>query len=162
MVIVDRPMAGISEAALERFLARAKSAAGLRGSVSVLITSSRELRSLNQRFRRKNRTTDVLSFPPLMTNHDFAGDVAISLDIAAENARLLGHTTADEVKILMLHGVLHLAGYDHETDGGQMKRKENRLRKKLGLPSGLIERSEGPSVKARTKKRIRRRSRGVR
>ena len=162
MVILDSPMAELSEAALTRFLARAKSAAGLRGSVSVLITSSRELRSLNQRFRRKNRTTDVLSFPPLVTNHDFAGDVAISLEIAAENARLLGHTTVDELKILILHGVLHLAGYDHETDGGQMKRRESRLRKKLGLPSGLIERSEDPAVNARRKNRTRRRSRSVR
>jgi probable rRNA maturation factor len=72
---------------------------------------------------------------------EFAGDVAISAEIAARNARRLGHTVADEVRILTLHGVLHLAGYDHERDDGQMERKEQRLRKSLGLPVGLIERT---------------------
>ena len=72
-----------------------------------------------------------------------AGDIAISADIATQNARQLGHAPALEIKILALHGVLHLAGYDHETDHGEMARKEISLRKALGLPSGLIERN-GP------------------
>ena len=70
-----------------------------------------------------------------------AGDIAISAEIAAQNARHLGHSAAQEIKILVLHGILHLAGYDHESDRGTMARKEVRLRKSLGLPSGLIERS---------------------
>jgi probable rRNA maturation factor len=84
----------------------------------------------------------VLSFPAIPgLMEDFAGDVAISAEIAARNARRLGHTAAEEIRILTLHGLLHLAGYDHERDGGEMERKEARLRKSLGLPVGLIERS---------------------
>ena len=109
----------------------------------VLVTSSHELRILNSRFRGEDKTTDVLSFPPIFgLVADFAGDVAISAEIAGQNARCLGHSVADEIKILVLHGVLHLAGYDHERDGGAMARKEMLLRRKLGLPLGLIERGE--------------------
>jgi len=115
----------------------------LQGEVNVLVTSSQELRQLNRRFRGKNQPTDVLSFPAISGMRDaFTGDVAISADIAAKNARLLGHSTAEEIKILSLHGLLHLAGYDHERDHGEMARKEKRLRRLLGLPQGLIERSE--------------------
>jgi probable rRNA maturation factor len=71
----------------------------------------------------------------------FAGDVAISAEIARQNARRLGHTAGEEIRILVLHGMLHLAGYDHELDTGEMQREEARLRKSLGLPVGLIERS---------------------
>jgi probable rRNA maturation factor len=71
----------------------------------------------------------------------FAGDIAISADIAAENAKQLRHSAAEEVKILALHGVLHLAGYDHERDNGKMAHREEQLRKSLGLPLGLIERN---------------------
>jgi probable rRNA maturation factor len=82
----------------------------------------------------------------------FAGEVAISAEIAARNARRLGHTVGAEIKILTLHAVLHLAGYDHEHDKGEMEREEKRLRKALGLPVGLIERS-GRSSKAKSAKR---------
>ncbi|HYN15247.1 MAG TPA: rRNA maturation RNase YbeY, partial [Terriglobales bacterium] len=71
------------------------------------------------------------------------GDIAISAEFGARNARRLGHSPADELKILILHGLLHLAGYDHETDGGAMARKEARLRRALGLPTALIERTTG-------------------
>jgi probable rRNA maturation factor len=125
---------------LSRFVARASRAARLQGTVNVLVTTSQELRALNRRFRKKDRTTDVLSFPP-MCDQGFAGDIAISADIAARNAKLLGHSAAEEVKILVLHGTLHLAGYDHESDKGEMARVERRLRKILALPSGLIERN---------------------
>jgi probable rRNA maturation factor len=101
-------------------------------SVACLIASDAELQKLNQEFRGKNYATDVLSFPP--------GDIAISFDRAAAQAAELGHGVEDELRILLLHGVLHLAGMDHETDGGVMKRTEARWRKRLGLPSGLIER----------------------
>jgi probable rRNA maturation factor len=114
----------------------------LRGAVSVLVTSSRELQQLNRRFRGKNTPTDVLSFPAIPgLMQAFAGDIAISAEIAARNARQLGHTAAEEIRVLTLHAVLHLAGYDHELDDGEMQRKEAHLRKSLGLPVGLIERN---------------------
>jgi probable rRNA maturation factor len=142
MFILHKPVAGESDESLTRFLARAKRAVGLRGAVTVLITTSRELQTLNRRFCRKDTPTDVLSFPSdMVATRHFAGDVAISAEIAARNARRLGHSTADEVKILTLHGLLHLAGYDHESDRGQMARREQLLRKKLALPVALIERS---------------------
>lgn len=140
MVILRKRVAGLSEPALSRFITRASKAVHLRGALNVLVTSSQELRALNRRFRKKDKTTDVLSFPP-MFDEGFAGDIAISADIAARNAKQLGHAAADEVKILVLHGVLHLAGYDHESDGGKMARVERRLRKTLALPLGLIERT---------------------
>jgi len=143
MIILQKRIAGLNEDSLDRFVTRAKRAAGLRGAVTVLVTTSRELRRLNLRFRGKDKPTDVLSFPaPMISPARFAGDVAISGDIAAQNARRLGHSAAEEVKILALHGVLHLAGYDHEADNGLMARREARMRKQLGLPDALIERSE--------------------
>ena len=152
MVIVQKPVAQLSEAALERFLLRAKRVAGLRGVVNVLLTSSVELQALNKRFRGKDRPTDVLSFPPLIQHARFVGDVAISVDIAKQNAERLGHPAADEIRVLVLHGVLHLAGYDHETDNGAMQAKEMLLRKKLRLPVGLIERVPGKATLASAKK----------
>lgn len=141
MVIIKERVAGLSEVALAKFVTRARRVAGLRGAVSLLVTNSRELRKLNYRFRGKNKPTDVLSFPAIpRLMQGFAGDVAISAEIAAGNARRLGHTTSEEIRILALHGLLHLAGYDHERDGGEMERKEAHSRKSLGLPVGLIER----------------------
>jgi probable rRNA maturation factor len=101
--------------------------------VTCLITSDAELQKLNQKFRAKDHPTDVLSFPP--------DDIAISIDRAAAQAAELGHRVEDELRILMLHGLLHLSGMDHETDRGAMRRTEARWRKRLGLPSGLIERA---------------------
>ena len=145
MVIVRKRVAGLSEIALARFVTRARRAARLHGAVNVLLTSNRELRALNGRFRGKDRPTDVLSFPPLFgLVKTFAGDVAISAEMAAQNARLLAHSPAEEVKILALHGMLHLAGYDHERDHGEMTRIEERLRRSLRLPGGLIDRSLEP------------------
>jgi probable rRNA maturation factor len=100
------------------------------------------MKSLNRRFRGKDKPTDVLSFPAEPgAQKQFAGDIAISAEIASQNARALGHSPADEVKILVLHGVLHLRGYDHECDNRQMARREKQLRAKLHLPIGLIERA---------------------
>ena len=142
MVILRKRVAGLSDAALAKFVRRAGHIVRLRGAVNVLVTSNRELRGLNHRFRGKDKPTDVLSFPPVLGLRDgFAGDVAISAEMAAQNARQLGHSAAEEIKILALHGLLHLAGYDHERDHGEMARKEQRLRRLLGLPVGLIERS---------------------
>lgn len=115
------------------------------GTVNVLVTNSSELRSLNRQFLGKDKPTDVLSFPSALVKRSkrrVAGDVAISADIARENARRLGHAVADEVKILALHGILHLAGFDHERDNGEMARKESWLRRQLKLEAGLIERAQ--------------------
>jgi probable rRNA maturation factor len=134
----------------------------LRGTVNLLITNSSELRSLNSRFRGKNKPTDVLSFPAsiLVPTHakQVAGDLAISADIARENARRLGHSLAAEIKILALHGILHLAGFDHEQDNGEMAHKETRLRQQLKLESGLIERTQLPASRSSDSQRPERRS----
>jgi probable rRNA maturation factor len=117
--------------------------------VNVLLTSSTEMRRLNRQFRHKDKATDVLSFPSLeavRTSPRAAGELAISLDIARENAIRLGHSLAEEVKVLVLHGILHLAGFDHERDNGEMAREELRLRKKLKLNVSLIERSSSQSA----------------
>lgn len=144
LVILRKRIAGLSRSTLERFVLRARQAVGLAETVNVLVTNSPELRSLNRRFRGRDKATDVLSFPspPVArrTAKCVAGDVAISADIARENARRLGHSVADELKILVLHGILHLAGFDHEHDNGEMARKESRLRRQLKLEAGLIER----------------------
>ena len=102
------------------------------------------MRSLNSQFRGKNKPTDVLSFPAVLgrRNHTrLAGELAISAEIAVQNAAALGHSPAAEVKVLVLHGILHLAGYDHEGDNGSMARKEAKLRRALNLPVALIERT---------------------
>src|SRR5271157_5481391 len=142
LVIFQKRVADLTDLALARFLARARSAAGLKRKVNVLLTSSSEMKTLNRRFRGKDKPTDVLSFPAEPdAQNQFAGEIAISAEIATKNARALGHSPADEVKILVLHGVLHLRGYDHECDNGEMARREKQLRAKLHLPLGLIERT---------------------
>jgi len=144
VVIFRKRIAGLSASTLERFVLRARRAVRLRDPVNVLLTSSSELRSLNRRFRGADKPTDVLSFPSPPSEGSkaraSAGEVAISADIARENARRLEHSVADEVRILVLHGILHLAGFDHEHDNGEMARKESRLRQQLKLEAGLIER----------------------
>lgn len=140
-IILKRRVPQVSERALEKFAARASKASGLRGRITVLVTANREIRALNSQFRNKKQATDVLAFPAPVFSDAFAGDIAISLDIAARNARALGHSVSDEIRILILHGILHLAGYDHEGDRGEMADKELRLRRSLGLPVSLIERA---------------------
>lgn len=144
MVIVRKKVAGLTTETLERFVLRARRAIGLRSSVNVLVTSSNELRAMNRSFRGKDKPTDVLSFPSSTSGQPsgLAGDVAISADIASKNAARFGHSAAVEVKILTLHGLLHLAGFDHEKDNGEMERKENELRLQLRLEPGLIERTK--------------------
>jgi probable rRNA maturation factor len=149
VVVLKKRVAGLSETALVRFVARARQAVGLKGAVDILVTSDTELRSLNRRFREQDKTTDVLSFPGEPgTAKDFAGDIAISAEIASRNASELGHPLASEIKILILHGLLHLGGYDHEQDQGQMAAIEQRLRRKLRLPIGLIERTNSHGRKS--------------
>ena len=137
MVIVEAKTGDVSPKALERFVAVVRRETRLKGDVNVLLTGDRKMRELNRRFRRKDKTTDVLSFPSLE-----GGDIAISVPLAKQNARSLGHDVGDELKILILHGALHLKGHDHESDNGSMARLEQRLRKKLALPLSLTERAE--------------------
>jgi len=125
---------------IDTFLRVAQRAVGIRGQVNVLITSDDKMRRLNRDFRGKDQVTDVLSFPAAR-NGKIAGDIAICRDIARQNARTLGHSLNTEVKILLLHGLLHLAGHDHESDNGEMAALERKLRAKLKLPTGLIERA---------------------
>ncbi len=107
-----------------------------------LLTNDRELARLNLQFLGKDYPADVLSFPVEGAGQPLEplGDLAISVERAAEQARQHGHSVEDEIAILMLHGTLHLLGMDHETDRGKMRRAETAWRRKLGLPSGLIER----------------------
>jgi probable rRNA maturation factor len=141
MVIFEPGISGASTrslntAQLQRFARRAQTLARVKGEVDILISSNKRLRDLNRRFRRKDKATDVLSFP-----RPSGGDIAISAQIALENAQRYGHTLASELKILVLHGMLHLAGYDHESDNGRMAGAENRLRSQLKLPASLIDRT---------------------
>ena len=106
--------------------------------MEILITGNRRIRELNRRFRGKDKSTDVLSFP-----RSGGGDIAISAEMAATNAERYGHAVADELKVLILHGILHLAGYNHERDNGEMAAREAAMRRQLGLPGSLIERAEG-------------------
>jgi probable rRNA maturation factor len=144
VVILEKQIPGLSEHALARFVLRARRAAGLKGKANVLVSSSASVRLLNSRFRHQNKATDVLSFPSpgleSSKQRRLAGDIAISAQIAVRNAARLGHSAAQEIKILALHGILHLAGFDHERDNGRMARKEVQLRRTLGLPISLIER----------------------
>src|SRR3984885_4107261 len=104
-----------------------------------LITSDVELRRLNREFRQQDYATDVLSFPSRQTL-GFLGDIAISFQHARRQAEEYKHTVGKEIEILMLHGVLHLLGMDHEKDGGRMARAENKWRTAFGLPQGLMQR----------------------
>jgi probable rRNA maturation factor len=106
---------------------------------SCLITDDHELRRLNRQFLGRDYATDVLSFPS--TSQTELGDIAISVNRATEQAARFGHTPDEEIGILMLHGLLHLLGMDHEKDKGAMQRAEKFWRSHLGLPKSLLERS---------------------
>jgi probable rRNA maturation factor len=126
---------------LREFRARLMKSITRGRAISCLLTGDAEMRRLNKQFRGRNAATDVLSFPA-GGQDGFAGDLAISLDRAKLQAREHGHSLATEVRILMLHGALHLAGMDHESDSGEMAQAELRWRRRLNLPCGLIERVE--------------------
>lgn len=145
LVILQKRIVSLTRPNLEAFVWRVRRALKLRGLVNVLVTNSAEVRTLNRRFRGKNQTTDVLSFPMLplgKCRRNLAGDIAISGEVAAQNAARLGHSPAVEVKILTLHGILHLAGFDHESDSGEMARVELIMRRRFRLPTALIERTD--------------------
>ncbi len=146
-----------SKRTLGRYLSDAQAAVGLLGQVTVLLTTDATIRDLNRRFRGKDKATDVLSFPakPLQNTKPaerVAGDVAISVETARKQAAEQGHALGIELRVLILHGLLHLAGYDHEADAGRMQRRERQLRAKLELPQGLIERVSVKRTKTRRRK----------
>jgi len=122
---------------MARFARRLESELTRGRAFDCLVTGDAELRKLNREFRGKDYASDVLSFPRV---GDGLGDIAISLARARSQARQFGHATEMEIRILMLHGVLHLMGFDHEIDAGRMALMEKRWRVRLGLPNGLIER----------------------
>jgi probable rRNA maturation factor len=147
LITFRRPPATLKRSSVQKF-ARVLRDQVARGRVfHCLVTGDTELRALNLRFRGKDAVTDVLSFPagpagPHGAGGSLAiGDIAVSLGRARAQARERGHSIESEVSILMLHGILHLLGMDHETDAGRMARAELRWRRKLGLPAGLIERT---------------------
>lgn len=141
MLLLAHKPDDVNERALALFAGKAQRSVGLSGVVDIRITTSGELRELNRKYRHKDEVTDVLSFELRSARGKTIGDVAISAEIAAANAAQLGHSTETELKILILHGLLHLAGYDHENDNGEMRAKESELRLQLKLPVGLIERA---------------------
>jgi probable rRNA maturation factor len=117
-----------------------------RGTLSIALVSDREIQTLNRRFRGFDHATDVLSFPvrpipPAQPTEPFLGEIAIARGIARRQASEAGHSEATEWRVLALHGLLHLLGYDHEHDDGRMQRVERKLRRKGGLREGLIDRS---------------------
>lgn len=133
-----RPAADLRPRALAAFARKLTRDVARGRRFDCLVTGDAELRRLNRDFRGKDYATDVLSFPG---QDGHLGDLAISAARARAQAREFGHTTEDEIGILMLHGVLHLLGHDHENDNGRMARLEARWRRALGLPTGLIERA---------------------
>jgi probable rRNA maturation factor len=163
VLVADERGRPVRAPALTRWLAQVAPARA-RGTVHVALVSDRRVRALNRRYLRTDRATDVLSFPaqtppsrerspalrrrtPPSTSSGSAavaalvGDIVIARGVARRQARAAGHSEAVELRLLALHGLLHLLGYDHETDGGRMQRLERRLRRKGGLREGLIERS---------------------
>ena len=109
-----------------------------RGGVTVAIVPDARVHALNRQYRKKDTATDVLSFPA--GERGYLGDVVIAAGVAKRQAREAGHSLQTELRVLALHGLLHLLGYDHEADSGRMARMERRLRAKGGLREGLIER----------------------
>ena len=151
--IADTPGRGFRLARLSSWLEQVAPARA-RGVVCVALVSDRRVRALNRAYRRKDYATDVLSFPnktappfvpavsPVSSVVErFLGDIVIARGVARRQAREAGHSERTELRVLALHGLLHLLGYDHEQDDGRMLRIERRLRRKGGLHEGLIERA---------------------
>lgn len=141
LIFRDVP-ARVRRTPLKDFAARLQNGVARGAGFECLITGDRELRRLNGEFRRKDYATDVLSFPAAGPD-GYLGEIAVSWQRAREQGAEHGHSTEDEIKILMLHGLLHLLGHDHERDGGRMARLERAWRRKLHLSRGLIERNRG-------------------
>jgi probable rRNA maturation factor len=152
MILNRQRSVRLSTRALESFLLRVRRELDLKQvQVTVCLVSDAEIAGMNQSFRKKHGPTDVLSFPavnlrpptrsrrlpdssaPSLDRHAFLGDIAIAPAVAKRNAKNYGRTLPAELKVLILHGVLHLLGFDHEADRGEMDRTEKKLRRRLGL-----------------------------
>jgi len=134
-----RRLSGPDVSGLGPWLSRA-APSGTHGRVTIALVTDAVMRRLNRQYRGADTATDVLSFPA--DAPDFLGDLAIARGVAARQARAQGHSTRVEIRVLALHGLLHLLGYDHEVDAGEMARLEERLRRRAGVPSGLIGRPD--------------------
>ncbi len=116
--------------------------------IELIITDNENIQELNREYRQKDKPTDVLSFPletPFTEQSVFdvpLGSIVISAEYVREKARTFSHDEQDELKLLFIHGLLHLMGYDHETDEGEMRRKEKEIIERFGLPSSLIVRND--------------------
>ena len=141
--------AGAEADALSRWLRRVAPMRA-RGQITVALVPDRRVQELNRTFRGTDSSTDVLSFPA--DEPGVLGDVVIARGVARRQARGAGHDLPTEIRVLALHGLLHLLGYDHEHDGGRMARLEARLRRKGGLREGLIERGDAPTVRRRVRR----------
>ena len=131
VAVSDGRGGAIRDGGLGRWLARAAPSSA-RGDVGIALVSDARMRTLTRRFRRKDYPTDVLSFP---ADSAMLGDLVIATGVAKRQAREAGHSYQTELRVLALHGLLHLLGYDHEDpdDRGRMKRTEERLRRRAGL-----------------------------
>jgi probable rRNA maturation factor len=161
VTVTDGRGLAVRDGGLGTWLAKAAPARA-RGTVTVALVSDTVMRRLNHQFRKADYATDVLSFPckndsgsdfPRVQSRkslpeSFLGDIVIATGVARRQARGAGHSEATERRVLALHGLLHLLGYDHEGDDGLMRRVEDRLRKKAGLPAGLIARARAPRARA--------------
>lgn len=137
VTVTDGRGRGVRDGGLARWLARVAPPSA-RGELGIALVSDARMRILNRSYRKKDYATDVLSF-----DGDGLGDLVIATGVARRQAREAGHSYQTELRVLALHGLLHLLGYDHDDpkDHGRMKRMESRLRRKGGLPAGLIARS---------------------
>ena len=148
VLVADEHGRRVSAPGVSRWLARVAPRSA-RGEVGVALVSNARVRALNRRYRRRDYATDVLSFSSgagtakpqsLAPNPYYLGDIVIATGVARQQARTAGHSELTELRVLALHGLLHLLGYDHERDRGAMAKLEHKLRRKGGLREGLIER----------------------
>lgn len=131
---------------LKRFAQKLSIQVAGRRAFTCLITDDRELQRLNKQFLGCDYATDVLSFPAA-AGAPVLGEIAISIERAAAQARDFGHSPIDEIRILMLHGVLHLTGMDHESDDGEMAEAERKWAEELELSYALIERASAEAAR---------------
>jgi probable rRNA maturation factor len=152
--VADDRGRAVPDGGLAKWLAKAAPARA-RGSVTVALVSDAAMRRLNRQHRGADYATDVLSYlndPACWFSENepaglVLGDIVIATGVARRQAREAGHSEATERRVLALHGLLHLLGYDHEGDDGLMRRVEERLRKRAGLPAGLIARARAPRAR---------------
>ena len=135
---------GLRAIGLSRWLQRI-APASVSGTLTIALLSDQKVQTLNRQYRKTDRVTDVLSFSSIRAGaeSDYLGDIAIASGVARRQAKLAGHSVQNELRLLALHGFLHLLGYDHKSDNGKMALIESQLRRKGGLQEGLIERAKG-------------------